>query len=104
MVAGFELNEKLKEALVLECGAFEAVSQFFENGVPLMPEPFLETIVRWDKDIDDSMLSKALQIILLSKLEIDKVAEMLPPELEFSLGHPQMVWSIFDHENDIQNN
>jgi hypothetical protein len=102
MIAGFELNEKLKEKLVLECGAFEAKSIYFPNGVPLIPEPFLETIVRWDKDADDSVLAKALQVILLHTIEIDKLAEITPPELEFSLGHPQIIWSMFELENGIQ--
>jgi hypothetical protein len=101
MIAGFDLNEKLKEKLVLECGAFEAKTIYFPDGVPLIPEKFLETIVRWDKDVDDSFLAKALQIILLHSLEIDKIAEMTPPELEFNMSHPQIVWSIFELEDGI---
>ena len=99
MIAGFELNEKLKEILVQECEAFEAKSTYFPIGVPIIPEPFLETIVRWHKDVDDSFLGKALQIILLHSLEISKVAQFTPPELEFSLGHPQIIWSIFNLES-----
>jgi hypothetical protein len=102
MIAGFELNEKLKDILVQECGAFEAKSIYFPNGVPIIPEPFLETIVRWHKDVDDSVLAKALQVILLHSIEINKLSEFTPPELEFSLGHPQMIWSMFDLENGIQ--
>jgi len=98
VIAGFELNEKLKEKLVSEYGAFDAVTHFFEKGVPLIPEPFSETIVRWEKDVDEEMFSKALQFIVLAKLGIDKVAEMTDPQLEISMGHPQVVWGIFDLE------
>lgn len=98
MIAGFELNEKLKETLVLQFSAFEAKSQFFKNGVTLIPEPFLETIVRWEKDVDEETFSKALQFIVLAKLDIDKVADMTDPQLEISMGHPQVVWATFDFE------
>jgi hypothetical protein len=100
MILGFELNEKLKDTLVVEFSAFEGISQFFKKGVPLIPEPFLETTVRWDKDVDEEIFSKALEFIILSKKEINKIAEMTEPEFELKLGHPQIIWAIFNLENN----
>jgi hypothetical protein len=98
MIDGFDLNEKLKETLVMQFSAFEAKSQIFNDGVPLIPEPFLETIVRWDKDVDPDLFAKALQFIVLAKLDIDKIADMTDPEIEISMGHPQVVWATFNLE------
>jgi beta-glucosidase/6-phospho-beta-glucosidase/beta-galactosidase len=95
---GFELNEKLKETLVSEFKAKLAISRTFNNGVPIIPEPFLETNIIWDKDIDDKTLSKALTIIMLAKLDIDKVCHMTNPQLEITNGRPiQIIWSIFNN-------
>lgn len=99
---GFELNEKLKESLVLEFKAIRAVSRTFLNGVPIIPEPFLETVVIWDQEIDYKILSKALTLILLAKVDIDKVSYMTNPQLEITNNKPpQVIWSIFELKNDI---
>jgi hypothetical protein len=62
----------------------------------------LETIIRWEKDVEEEVLAKALQFILLAKVDIDKIGEMTTPHLENILGHPQIIWATFDLENDIQ--
>jgi hypothetical protein len=99
MISGFDLNEKLKENLCLEFGAFEAISELFNDGVPLIPEMFLETIVKWDKDVDPKTIKKAFNFILIIKKSlIEHVADMSDPVLEFSFGHPQIIWSIFEKE------
>jgi len=98
VIEAFDLNEKLKETLVLEYEAYLAYSKYFENGVPLILEPFLETTVRWEKDVSDSIISKSLEVINLAKKAIDEKCDMTVPQLEYSLGHPQIVWAIFNQD------
>lgn len=94
---GFELNEKIKDDLILEFGAVKAITRTFLNGVPIIPEPFLETIVYWDYDVTDNILSKALTFILLCKLDVDKVCHMTNPQLELINDQPpQIIWSTFN--------
>ena len=94
---GFELNEKLKENLVLEYKAKKALTRTFLNGVPIIPEPFLETIVTWNNDVDEITLSKALTFIMLAKIDIDKVCHMTNPQLEILNNRPpQIIWSTFN--------
>lgn len=98
MIAGFELNEKLKEDLILDYGASYAKTEFFKNGIGLIHEPFLETIVRWDKGYDVEKMYEGFHFILKEARNINKVAEMTQPVLETSLGRLQIVWGIFDLE------
>jgi len=94
---GFELNEILKNNLITEYKATIALTRTFLNGVPIIPEPFLETVVTWDNDADDITLSKALTFILLSKVVIDKVCHMTNPQLEIINNRPpQIIWSTFN--------
>ena len=60
------LNEKIKEDLVMNYGAWEAKSTLFNQGVVIIPEKFLETIIRWEKDTDEGLIKKGIDKILES--------------------------------------
>ena len=98
MIKGFKLNELLKNELVLKYGATYAKSEFFKNGTGIIHEPFLETIVLWEKNTDLSVISEALKEIVISRETINKIAEMTLPVVETSFGRPQIVWAIFNNE------
>lgn len=95
---GFEFNERVKETLVKDYQAKLAITKTFLSGVPIIPEPFLETAILWDSSVSHSILAKALQFILLSKIDIDKIADMTTPQLEIINDTPQIVWAIFNQE------
>lgn len=97
----FELNEKLKEDLVINCGAWEAKSIIFKDGVVIIPEPFLETIVRWDKDTESELIAKGINKILDFKQKMDTRCFVTDVQYEVSYGHPQALWAIFKEEEDI---
>jgi len=103
MVAGFDFNETLKEKLCLDFGAFEAKSRFFENGVPLIPEPFLETTVRWDKDCEGKKIEMGIKKVLEFKDDMEKRCFVTDVQLETVYGHPQIIWGIFKEEEEIIN-
>lgn len=91
----FQLNEKLKEELVLKYEAFEAKTTFYPNGVPIIPHPFYESIARWHKDADEKMVARGMAKIWKYREKINKLCEMSDPVFETSHGHPQLVWAIF---------
>lgn len=97
----FELNEKLKDDLVMNYGAWEAKSQLFNHGVIIIPEKFLETIVRWEKDTDEQLIKKGINKILDFKDEISKKCTMTDIQYETSYGHPQIVWALFEDDEDF---
>ena len=97
----FEENEKLKEDLCLNHNAWEAKSILFRDGVPIIPETFLETTVRWDKDTDGFLISTAMKKILNFKEKMGNRCFVTPPEYETVYGHPQAIWGIFKDEEDI---
>jgi len=98
VIPGFKLNELLKEELVLKYEAKYAKTEFFKNGTLIVNEPFLETIVVWEKGTDLKILSNALKEVVTAREQINKIAEMTLPLLETSLGRPQLVWAIFNDE------
>ena len=100
----FELNEKIKEELVMDYGAWEAKSIFFKDGVKIIPEPFLETTIRWDKDIDSNLLGNAINKILEFRDSLGDRCFMTDVQYETSYGHPQVIWGIFKENEDIFTN
>ena len=101
----FEENEALKEIFVLEYGAWEAKSIYFEKGVPIIPEPFLETTVRWEKDADEELIKKAMKDVNEFKDRVEKRCFVTDVQNETVYGHPQIIWGIFkDEENIFGNN
>jgi hypothetical protein len=99
----FQLNEKLKEELVLKCEAFEAKTVFYPNGFSIVPYAFYETIVRWHKDVDENVMVKSMKKILKSRKNINDLCEMSMPTFETAYGHPQIVWAIFPDNIDTPN-
>jgi hypothetical protein len=91
----FELNEELKDKLVLDYGAYFAKTTFFKDGVLLLPEPFYETIVIWNKDTETYIIEKAAALVGYYKHEINKNAEMTDLLFEYTLGRPSLLWSVF---------
>lgn len=97
----FEENEKLKEEIVLQTGAFEAKSIYYKDGVSIMPDSFLKTIVRWDKDVDDSQIKKAINLILDFNEKILNRCFMTDVQYDIIYDHPQLFWGIFKDEEEI---
>jgi len=91
----FDYNESLKEELVLNFRAVYAKTTFFKNGVLLLPEPFYETIVVWDKTIDGYTLEKAASVVNKYRYDINEKSEMTDILFEYNLGRPSFLWSIF---------
>lgn len=89
----FDINEKLKEELVLNHQAFFAKTIFLSAGNLLLPEPFYETTVLWEKNTDTETLQKAYKIIVKQQKKLDE--QMTDPLFEYSLGRPSMVWATF---------
>jgi hypothetical protein len=100
----FEENEKLKEYMVTSLSAWEAKSKFFPEGVIIIPEPFLETIVRWDKDTDEFLIANAIKMALDFKEKMDERCFVTDVQYETEYGHPQILWAIFKDDEDIFKN
>jgi hypothetical protein len=97
----FEHNEKLKEDLVMNFGAWEAKSIIFKEGVLIIPEPFLETIVRWDKDTESKLITKGVKKILEFKKSMEERCYVSDIQYETVYGHPQVIWAIFKEKENI---
>jgi len=92
----FELNELLKDDLVLNHGAIQAKTIFFKEGVTLMPEPFYETSVLWEKGISLEDLKKAFIAFQTHREKINNTEGYVSkPIFEYSLGRPNLLWSTF---------
>lgn len=91
----FQLNEKLKEELVLKYEAFEAKTTFYPKGASIIPHPFYESIAKWYKDADERMVAKGMAKIWKYQEKINKLCEMSDPVFETNNGYPQLVWAIF---------
>jgi hypothetical protein len=92
----FQLNEKLKEELVLKYEAFEVKTIFYPNGFSIVPYPFYESIARWHK-------ARGMAKIWKYQKKINDLCEMSDPVFETSYGHPQIVWAIFPDNIDTPN-
>ena len=82
-------------------GAWEAKSIIFKEGVAIIPEPFLETMIRWDKDTESSLIAEGIKKILVFKQEMDARCFVTDVQYEVSYGHPQALWAIFKEKEDI---
>jgi hypothetical protein len=91
----FELNEELKEKLVLNYEAKVARTTFFKDGVLLLPEPFYETMILWDEGVDVNVIKEAMFLIDEYKGKVNENSEMTDIIFEFSLGRPSILWSTF---------
>ena len=95
-VTGFELNERLKERCV-EMGADIALTQFFKDGVPIMPEPFYETSIEFPTETTTNVIAAAYQMILGYKYVFDQQYFFTDPLLEQNNEKKKMriVYAIF---------
>lgn len=82
-------------------GAWEAKSTIFKDGVTIIPDPFLETIVRWEKDTEPQIIEKGIRKLFDFKDEIDKRCFMTDVQFETSYGHPQVIWALFKEDENI---
>lgn len=98
----FELNEKLKEKLVLHYKAKQAITTHYPYGMTFMPERFFETIVYWDKDIDVKSIEKAIKEVEENIPFFNKYVYFDGPIYQESSGGPTMVWALFDKESNIE--
>jgi hypothetical protein len=89
----FAINEKIKDEMLLNHKAFFAKTIFLSAGAVILPEPFYETTVLWDKEEDIETIQKAVKSTskLQKKLK-DHMTEMI---FEYNLGHPALVWATF---------
>jgi hypothetical protein len=95
-MTAFELNELLKDDLVLNHGAIEAKTIFFKEGVLLMPEPFYETSVLWERDTSMKELQEAFDTFNKYREKINNTdGYVSKPIFEYSLGRPNLLWSTF---------
>lgn len=91
----FELNEELKEKLVQDYSATLAKTTYFKDGVLLLPEPFYETMVTWDEDLDLDVVNNVIYLIKYYREEINKNSHMTELLFEFTFGKSTILWSIF---------
>lgn len=97
----FELNEKLKEELVLNYQAKLAKTVFHEKGTILVEEPFLETEIIWNTDdlyykVGAEKMKNIGKLIKDAKLEISNLGGyMTDPAIEWNKGFPVLVWAQF---------
>ena len=95
MDTAFELNEEIKEGCVL-LGAKKAVTTFFKNGTPLLPEPFWETTIYLSKNSSKQLCYVLFNVVIKFLDLLDRndfyCAE---PILEYAHGEPRIVYAIF---------
>lgn len=89
----FDINEKLKEELVLNHYAFFAKTIFLSAGNALLPEPFYETVVLWHANTSMEILQEAYKLIVKHQKKLDE--QMTDPIFEYSLERPSMAWATF---------
>jgi hypothetical protein len=97
-VTAFELNEDLKDRC-MACEGLLAVTLYFKNGVPIIPESFYETTIVFTKDCLSENISKAI-------MDIHNVLELLGRNkfsctdviLEFKNKYPKVVYTIYSNE------
>jgi hypothetical protein len=73
-VTAFEYNEDLKECCVL-LGATHAITIFFKNGVPIIPETFYETVIVLPVTANKTTITVVIKTIksYLQKLEENNI-------------------------------
>ena len=97
----FQINENVKESLVLNFAAKKAKTVYHKNGSIYLSDPFLETEITWES-IDDfrslSMEEATKLGSLLRDLQFkvtDLGGQMTPPMFEYIKKSPTLVWAQF---------
>jgi hypothetical protein len=94
-MTAFELNEELKERCIL-LGAKKTITTHFKEGVPLLPEPFWETIVIIPLSLHKNYI-KVIYSLINEYMQIFEKNNFFcaKPVLEFSYGEPRIIYAIF---------
>jgi hypothetical protein len=93
-MTGFELNEKLKEQVVL-LGVEYAVTQRFEKDVTGIQEPFYETTLMFPIDATTIKISEIFMIIIGYKNIFDHDYLFIEPIIERIGKKISLVYAIF---------
>lgn len=91
----FDINEELKERMVMDCGAEYAKTVFHENGLQLIPEPFYETVVFWRGLPNKQLVNRIIDVLMPYYEEINKDSEMTEALFEMVNGGFVITWSTF---------
>lgn len=91
----FEINENLKEDLVLNHKATYAITTFYKGGDFLISEPFYETVVMWHNGADIKTMKNAVKTIIKYKEDILKISFMSEIILDFYDGIPYLIWNVY---------
>lgn len=97
----FDTNELLKERLITDYNASEAKTVYFKEGVEIMPEPFLETVVVWRDKIKKNFIIKSIQEILLFKNQVKNRCFVTDIQYEIINNQYQLIWAIFKEKEDF---
>jgi hypothetical protein len=101
MMTAFELNDDLKERCML-LGASKAVTIWFKDGVPLIPDEFWETIIVLPTGIHKNLLKIIFHLVKEFMVEFESNGfECADPVLEFSYAQPRIVYAIFPEKNSF---
>jgi hypothetical protein len=97
-VTGFEFNEDLKDCCLL-LGAEAAITKFFKDGVPIMPDPFYETHIVFPKAFKAEEVAVAVKSIkiYLSQFERNRF-ECTDIVMEGKKGVIRLIYTIFSTE------
>jgi hypothetical protein len=97
----FELNEKLKEELVLKYKAKSAKTTFHKKGTLLINQPYLETEIKWDKntlyfELGPENMKEIGELVRTTEAEVSKLGGyMTTPTVEHDKNFPMLVWAQF---------
>ncbi len=104
-MTAFEYNEDLKDCCVL-LGATHAITIFFKNGVPIMPEPFYETVIVIPPYINKTTITVIIKFIknCLEKLMRNKLF-CTDIVIDYKKKHPTILtYTIFTKEKQFIKN
>ena len=100
-MTAFDFNEDLKERCML-LGATKAITTWFKNGVPLIPDEFWETIIVLPTGTHKNLLKVVFSLVKEYMQEFeDNGFECADPVLEFSYLQPRIVYAIFPEKNSF---
>lgn len=100
-MTAFELNEDLKERCIL-LGALKAVTTHFKKGIPLLPEPFWETIIIIPKTLTKTNIKVIYSLIEEFMYEFESYGfECADPVVEFCYGEPRIIYAIFPEDKSF---
>ena len=94
----FNLNEKLKEDLILNYQAKRAETTHYPNGMMFIPERFFETMVYWDSKVEEQVIENALDVIEKSKKDLEPYCYFDGPMVQNENKKIIIIWALFDKQ------